>query len=177
MAGAKLDRSRVARTNFTGADLSHASLYDTVGTLTFEPSADDAPNFTGADLSGARIMARLSRANMLLAKLVDARLGVDRNELKTPKRTDLSGAILVGADLTRADLTGVLLEFADLKGANLADARLVRADLAHADLTGANLAGADLTEADLDSAVLRNIRGLDTARGLEKAHNRDKVVY
>ena len=101
LQNAKLDRTHVARTNFSGAKLSGASLYDVVGSLNFDAPAANAPNFEGADLSGARMMARLSRANMRGTKLTEARLGPPErgNELKTPKQTDLSGAILTGADL------------------------------------------------------------------------------
>jgi uncharacterized protein YjbI with pentapeptide repeats len=54
---------------------------------------------------------------------------------------DLSGAVLIGCDMSIADLRGVFhkanLARADLRGANLANA-----DLSEADLTGANLAKA-----------------------------------
>ena len=107
LRGTKLDRTQLTGTNFSNAKLSGASLFHAVGSLTFEDLAQNAPNFSGADLSGARIMARLSRTNMRGAKLTEARLGPpDRgNELKTPQQTDLSGAVLAGADLQRGVVT------------------------------------------------------------------------
>jgi hypothetical protein len=36
LAGAKLDRTSLARANFTGADLSHVTMYDAVGSSSFE---------------------------------------------------------------------------------------------------------------------------------------------
>ena len=48
LAGAKLDRTTLARANFNGADLSRATLFDAVGSLTFESPAANAPTFAGA---------------------------------------------------------------------------------------------------------------------------------
>lgn len=176
LAHANLDRALISRADFSGADLSQATLYDTVGSLNAEVSASEAPNFMKADLSGARIMAFLSHANMRGAKLVGALLGKGRNQLKTPQRTDLSGADLSGADLAHADLGEVLLSFANLADANLAGADLTGAELAHANLAGADLAHADLTGADLDGTVLRHAR-LDDVRGLDHARHRDRAIY
>jgi len=63
------------------------------------------------------------------------------------ERTDLSGAYLIGADLSRANLSRADLSGADLSGANLSRANLSRADLSGADLSGANLSGAYLSRA------------------------------
>ena len=76
LAGAKLDRTLLARANFNGADLSHATLFDAVGSLTFEAPVANAPTFVGADLSGARIFARLSRPDFRNANLSGARLAI-----------------------------------------------------------------------------------------------------
>ena len=170
LKGAKLDRTRLIRTNFADANLSGVSLYHAVGSLNLETSSDNAPNFARANLSGARIMARLSRANLRGADLTNARLGPPElgNELKTPQQTDLSGAVLAGADLRRANLRRVNLVFADLSGADLGDADLGGADLSHAVLTGANLAGANLEDVDLDGAVLTGVRGISSVRGWER---------
>jgi uncharacterized protein YjbI with pentapeptide repeats len=40
------------------------------------------------------------------------------------------------------------------------------ADLSGADLTEADLTGADAAEADLGGALLKNVRGLETVKGL-----------
>jgi hypothetical protein len=44
-----------------------------------------------------------------------------------------------------------------------------RVKLSGADLTGADIAGADFTEADLDGTVLKGVKGLDAAKGMDKA--------
>jgi uncharacterized protein YjbI with pentapeptide repeats len=67
--------------------------------------------------------------------------------------------------------------FADLKGANLRDATLFGVKLSGADLTDADVAGADFTEADLEGTVFKHSRGLEAARGIDKATNRDRAVY
>ncbi len=64
---------------------------------------------------------------------------------------DLALANLSGTVLVSANLAG-----ANLSGANLSAARLDRATLAHADLKGANLSYASLTRADLTDANLSN---------------------
>ncbi len=173
LAGARLDRAVVLRANFAHADLSQASLLRLVTSSTLQPQAAEAANFAGADLSRASIFARLNGADLSGARLVGAHLGVDERTPKTMNlmRTELSGCDLSGADLRGADLHGVLLSFAKLAGADLSGA-----DLRHADLTGADLTGADLTDADLGGAVLRDVRGLARAHGLDGARNRDRIV-
>jgi uncharacterized protein YjbI with pentapeptide repeats len=177
LAGAKLDRTIVARTNFNGADLSQATLFDAVGSLTFEAPAANVPTFVGANLSGARIFARLSRADFRRANLAGAHLGTERNQFKMPKQTDLSGALFGEANLERADLTGANLIFANMATANLKDAILAQADLSNADLSGALLTGADFTDANIYGTVFRNAKGLESVKGLDRARNRDEAVF
>ena len=177
LAGAKLDRTAVARTNFNGADLSRATLFDAVGSLTFEAPAANAPTFVGANLSSARIFARLSRADFRNANLAGAHLGTERNQFKMPKQTDLSGALFGGANLEGADFTGANLIFANMATANLKDAILAHADLSNADLSGALLAGADFTDANIYGTVFRNAKGLESAKGLDRARNRHEAVF
>jgi uncharacterized protein YjbI with pentapeptide repeats len=167
----------VARTNFNGADLSRATLFDAVGSLTFEAPAANAPTFVGANLSGARIFARLSRADFRGANLAGAHLGTERNQFKMPKQTDLSGALFGKANLENADLTGANLIFANMDAANLKGAILVRADLSNADLSGADLAGADFTGANIYGTVFKNAKGLGEVKGLNEAKNRAKAVF
>ena len=154
-----------------------ATLFDAVGSLTFEVPAANAPTFVGADLSDARIFARLSRADFRNANLAGAHLGTERNQFKMPKQTDLSGALFGGANLERADLTGANLIFANMAAANLKGATLVRADMSNADLSGADVAGADFTEANIYGTVFKNAKGLAEVKGLDKAKNRDKAVF
>ncbi len=89
------------------------------------------------------------------------------------KHCDLSGAVLVRAELSGANLAGANLAGADLKEVSLIGARLNGANLAGADLSGALLEGATLTEADLTGAKLPRARigGVDFtgARGLTQS--------
>ena len=86
------------------------------------------------------------------------------------KQCDLSGAVLVRAELSGANLSGANLAGADLKEVSLIGARLNGANLAGADLSGALLEGATMTGADLTGAKLPRARigGADFigARGL-----------
>ena len=166
LSGATLDLAWVMRTNFTRAKLTKASLQGLVVSMGMETSAAQAPILPGADLSGARIVARLSWANMQGAKFVDALMGADlKNQSMGLMRADLSSANLAGADFSGADLRHSLMRFTKLMGANLAGANLSQADLSGANLTGADLTGADVSDADFSQAVLTGARGLDRMKG------------
>lgn len=145
---ATLDVAVLRRTDLTRATLRDASLYATImiGAI-----------FLEADLTGARIIAAAQNARFARATLTAVRMGADPgNQPMGVMRTDLTGADLAGADLTRADLR---------------KAKLVRADL-----TGATLAGADVAGADFTGATLRDIRGRDTIRNLDRALHLDLAV-
>jgi uncharacterized protein YjbI with pentapeptide repeats len=90
-------------------------------------------------------------------------------------RTVLNSASLEGANLRGADLSRSKLEFAILKGADLTDAVLTRADLAGADLTGARVSGAEFGGADVAGAKLRNLSGVEQAKGFDKLVNADRA--
>lgn len=166
MTGAKLDLAWIMRANFTGANLSNASLLGLVVSSGLDYSPGEAPTFKGANFSGAHILARLARFDLRGAKFTGARMGADMtNQSMGLMRSDVSGADLVGADFSKADLRRALLRFAKLSGANLTGANLSGADLSGADLTGADLTGADATEADFGGAVLTRARGLATMKG------------
>jgi uncharacterized protein YjbI with pentapeptide repeats len=166
LSGAILDLAWVIRTDFTRANLTHASLQGLVVSMGMETSAAQAPILPGADLSGARIVARLSWANMQGARFVDARMGADmKNQSMGLTRADLSSANLAGADFAGADLGYALMRFTKLMGANLRGANLAKADLSGADLTGANLTGADVSGANFKQTVLTGARGLDRMKG------------
>jgi uncharacterized protein YjbI with pentapeptide repeats len=81
------------------------------------------------------------------------------------RRTVLSGASLVGANLTRADC-----RFADFSFT-----RLTRACLRLADFTGANLRGADFADADLEGTILIGA-DLTSARNLTAAQLQSAIV-
>jgi uncharacterized protein YjbI with pentapeptide repeats len=167
VSGARLDLAWIMRANFTNTDLSKASLLGLVVSSGLEISPAEAPVFRGANFAGARIVARLSRFDLSGANFANAKMGADmKNQSMGLMRTDLSGSNLSGANFSRADLGRALMRFANLTGANLTDADLSGADLSGADLTGANLTGANATEADFGGAILKNVEGLDTVRGL-----------
>lgn len=169
LSGAKLDLAWIMRANFTNADLSHASLLGLVVSSGLEISLAEAPIFKGAKFVGAHIIARLSRFDLSGADFTSAKMAPDlRNQSMGLMRTDLSGANLSGANFSKADLGFALLRFANLTGAVLAGANLAAADLSGADLTGADLTEVDATEADFGRAVLTNVRGLETAKGLKQ---------
>jgi uncharacterized protein YjbI with pentapeptide repeats len=156
------------RANFTNADLSNASLFGLVVSSGLEIRLDEAPIFKGANFSGARIIARLSRFDLSGSDFTGARMAPDlKNQSMGLMRTDLSGANLSGANFSKADLGFALMRFANLTGAILTGTNLSGTDLAGTDLTGADLTGADATDADLGGAVLTNVRGLDTVKGLK----------
>jgi uncharacterized protein YjbI with pentapeptide repeats len=73
-----------------------------------------------------------------------------------PRKADLSGAHLNGANLGLANLM-----WADLSGAHLMSANLRDADFQSANLSGADLSGADLVSANLQNA---NLIGADLSR-------------
>jgi len=91
-------------------------------------------------------------------------------------RTDLSNANRAGARLEGADFNRSLMAFCNLKGSNLRGANFFRVKLGGADLSGADVTGADFAEADLGGADLRNVIGLASAKGLDRAENLDKAV-
>ena len=97
-------------------------------------------DFSNADLSPrGETATNLSGAIMPGANLIDANLN----------GADLTDAGLIDADLYRANLSGAFLFDANLTGARLAGANLDGANLIGAQLNGADLDGANLTEAIL----------------------------
>ena len=100
------------------------------------------------DLSGANLSkANLSKANLNGAILIEAIL----------IEADLSGAILIEANLSKAFLIEAFLSGAILSKANLSEVFLITANLSGANLSGANLSGAFLKAANLSGANLNEI--------------------
>ncbi len=103
------------------------------------------------DLRNARLgSADLSGSNLTQALLMGANL-----REANLSRADLSGAMLIAANLREANLSR-----ADLSGANLTQAFLIEAHLSGAKLNqayliGADFSGANLSEAFLHAAVLK----------------------
>ncbi len=113
--------------------------------------------FAQADFSPkGTTKTNLSGAIMPGANLIDANL--NGTNLSGAR---LGGAILNGANLSGAGLGGVILAGANLTGANLTDATLTDANLNGANLNSvtlnnADLTGANLSNANLDTAYLTN---------------------
>lgn len=69
----------------------------------------------------------------------------------------LSGASLIGTNLTIANLSGAHLTRANLVGSNLTGANLKGAHLTGANLSDANLTGANLSGTDFSGAIITGI--------------------
>jgi uncharacterized protein YjbI with pentapeptide repeats len=106
-----------------------------------ERSVIDAADLSGADLRYAR-MSRVS------GQCVTDSEGV-RGQVDAVVCTDLSGALLNGADLSRGRLLGSDLSDADLSAGPLTK----KANLSDVDLTGADLSRIDLQYAILDRGI------------------------
>jgi uncharacterized protein YjbI with pentapeptide repeats len=181
---ADLSRSRLVQTNLAGAHLFSTTLTDAVATgadftganldvsvmyrvdlrhATLREASLFAVILTGADLSDAdltraRVIAVLGHAKLVRARLTGANLGADPgNQPMGLMRTDAADT-----DCTDADFTG---------------ANLRKMNLTRAVLTGANLTDADLTGADLAETDLRNIRGRETLRGLDRALHVEQAKF
>ena len=103
-------------------------------------------NFSRADLSLSNFrLANLKRANLSEVRGFNA---------------DLSGTMMVGANLQNASLEEADLRFARAIGANFTGASLVGADLANADLSEAIVKGAKLWGATARRAKAPSGRGL-----------------
>ncbi len=132
---AYLDGADLRGANLSGANLSHANLSGT--------------NLSKANLSEANLI----EANLSGARLVEANLSGEA----VLTRVNLSGAELMGVDLSDVVLWRAKLSDAKLDDANLSDAVLIEADLSGADLWGAKLSDAKLDDADLSGADFKGI--------------------
>ena len=109
-------------------------------------------DLSGSSLKGVRLISenlQSARLDVMLAKLLEG--------------TNLSGAIMIDANLSDA-----VMPISNLSGANLSGAIMTAANLSGTDLSGANLSHADLTEADLCGTELKNCKGL-TQEQLDQA--------
>ena len=103
----------------------------------------------------------MNGASFIGADLSDARLwNTDMRPL--PTQTNLTNAVLAGADLKSANLSQVNITGADLQNASLRDAELfalfgTEVDFRSADLTRANLTDALLTSPNMTDATLRDV--------------------
>ena len=177
----------MVQTNLVGADLSGADLSGGVDLsgVNLNKSTLSGANLSGAILSGVRLSgADLSGANLSgsvlskraygFYKLESVPLRVKQGGPSTLAKlnevdwnaklfalSNLSGAILMDADLTMADLTKINLSGADLTRANfhsadLREAELYGATLYDAQLDGTKFEGAKLYGANLSGSMLRD---------------------
>ena len=179
LKSARLDRVRLMGTRFDGADLTGASLLRPTSFSTLQERLSEASSFVGARLVKARVFGQLNGFNFKGADLRGVTFAPFSKTgfIEHIWRTKLDSANLSDANLEGADMSFVSARYANLTNANLRGAVLKNADLSHADFTGADLRNADFTGADLDQAVLRQVKGLNTVRGLHQAHNRNKAIY
>src|SRR6266851_2813006 len=161
---ANLTRCHLVRTNFANARLFSVTLTDAVA--------------TDADFSAANL-------DVAVGYRVDLRRAILRH-------ASLFAVILPGADLSDADASGARL-IGPIANAKAQRAKFVRADLGadagnqsmgimRLDATGVDFRGADLTDADvtgadLSGALLKDIRGKDRIRGLDKALHADQAIF
>ncbi len=142
LMGANLRQADFTLTRLNCANLSSADLSEA--------------NFNHATLNGAKLIeANLNHADLNHADLTDTNF--NRAKLY---HTNLSGAILIVADLSDASLHHANLNRADLTNSNLSNADLSNTDLRNAKLMLANLSGANLSGADVNHAQFGNNLGI-----------------
>jgi uncharacterized protein YjbI with pentapeptide repeats len=178
LSGVKLDRAIVIRADFSGANLSGASIMRPSVYTSLYANRDEAPKFSGANLKGIRITAMMDGADFRGADLSGARMGPHepRADISSMPASFLRGCDFSGAILRDADLMWAKLTFSKFTGADLSGVNLNGADLSKADLSGANLTDADLAGADLDGTDLRGVKGWDTVKGRDHMLNLDRAL-
>jgi len=158
MQRAYLNLARLENANLSGADLTDAIIFQAIF---------DKTNFAGANLTNARVIGTLGAVDMTGVNAKNGRFGLDMgNQPMGQMKFDSVGGKFAKANFENADLNIAAFTFGDLTGANLKNANLHRADLVQADLTGADLTGADLTGADVNGAVFKDVKGLDSVKGM-----------
>lgn len=158
MQRAYLNLARLENANLSGADLTDAIIFQAIF---------DKTNFAGANLTNARVIGTLGAVDMTGVNAKNGRFGLDMgNQPMGQMKFDSVGGKFANANFENADLNIAAFTFADLRGANLRNANLHRADLVQADLTGADLTGADLTDADVNGAIFKDVKGLDSVKGM-----------
>ena len=131
-------------TGLQDIELSNISLFiddATPGMPSCLPNCYKA-DLRGLDMSGQNLFSTFAQADF---------------SPKGTTKTNLSGAIMPGANLIDANLTGADLTDARLGGAILTGANLSGAGLGRAILTGANLTDANLTATNLNGANLLSV--------------------
>ncbi len=163
-----LDQAWALKSDLTGANLKHSSLFATQ----FGGSKLD-----GADFSHAHVAADFTNASVTNARFDGADLSADeKNQSMGLMRGAFKSAKLDGSSFKDANMARVMMEFASLRGADLTNANLRGGEFGAADFTGANVTGANFLGADLDSAHIGKMKNVAAAINLDKAKNYDKAV-
>jgi uncharacterized protein YjbI with pentapeptide repeats len=178
LEGVKLDRAVVIDADFSGADLSGASIMRPSVYTTLYGNRQEAPKFSGAKLRGIRITAMMDGADFRGADLTGARMGPHepRADISSMPASFLRGCDFSGAILKDADLMWAKLSFSKFTGADMRGVNLSGADLSMADLSGADVTNADMTDADLDGVNLRGVKGLEAVKGFAQARNAGRTL-
>ena len=156
LAGVDFTGSRLTEADFTEADIRGALLFG----ADLRKAKFARANLAKADLRGAALQgADMPQANLSEADLRDGYLIRQQDgELKSTAPEDahsqLSNALLTGANLSKAKLANAFLIQTDLRDTNLSGCVFIGADLSNSDLTGSNLEGADLSDANLSGCKL-----------------------
>ncbi len=174
---AKLDRATVRRADFSGASLRGASRRTVSVSPELPPNRADAPRFARADLTEAEIEGRLDGTDFSGADMTRAVIGFQKAIWGSYKpRSVMTSCDFTNAKLAGASFHAAVLQFSRFTNADLTGADLAGTDLSGADFTNADLTNADLSGADLDGATLKDVRGLDTVKGLATALHVDRAV-
>lgn len=178
LKGVRLNLATVTRTNFTNANLEGASLLRVAFTASLDPRPAETPLFVGANLRGARLHSRFDYTDFTGADLSGAKFGPEdpKNELLLTSRPMMNGSNFSRAKLKDAGIRNTKLRFSRWVDADATGADFTGSDLTRADFTGADVTGADFTDAILYGVIFTGVRGLDTAKGLDKAIDYDKAM-
>jgi uncharacterized protein YjbI with pentapeptide repeats len=142
MQRAYLNLARLEKANFSGANLTEATIFQAIFGDT---------NFKGANLTRARMIGTLGAVNMSGATIKNGQFGLDVGNQPMGQM--------------KFDSVGGKFYKTNFEGANLKNTNMYRADLSQADLTGADLTNANLTDAIVDGAIFTNVKGLSTVKG------------
>ena len=173
-----LDRTTIIKSDFSGANLSNATLMRPNTATSFSYDVRDAAKFTGANMEGIRLTAHMQGADFRRANLTRAKLGPHepRADISSMPNAFLESCDFSGATMTDIDLSRAVLTFSRFVGADLRHANLDTADLSRVDLAGADLTGADLTNANLDGANVSGVKGFEAVKGRETIRNLERTI-
>jgi len=180
LSGANLTRAKCLQGNFARANFNGATL--------------DGAGFGDADLTEAILTsAHLTGTVFVSAKLLKCNLTGASAQNCGMKGVQLQGATLQDANLTRANLEDAIAdETTSFRGACLEESRLdrarvtncclsgvnlYRASLMGTDISGAEIEDANFTEANIERTNFTEVRGAQSAIGLESTVNSEQARY